>query len=296
MQNALIQDGALNSAGSRRGVYSRILKVDVASGSTWEYAYQLTSGQDNGVNDILAINDHEFLVIERDSRIGTAAVTKQIYRIDLTGATDISTRGTTSSNGLPQTADPNIVPAKKTLFIDLLAPAYGLAGATFPEKVEGLAWGPDLADGNHVLLVTTDNDLVAANPTRIWAFAVSADNFTVFQKQAIDAPFANLRQSQIKLSAPLPVWNRSTRSTDFVATFTNSGSTAITGPVNVAIAGLPAGVTLLDKTGTVGGQPYVTISTGNLAAGGQVTVTLRFDDPSNRGVELRPIYYSGSLQ
>src|SRR5262249_54498351 len=150
MQNALLQDGALNSAGSRRGVYSRILKLNIASGATQEYAYQLENGADNGLNDMLAINDHEFLVIERDGRVGTAAVTKKIYRIDTTGATDISLRGTTVSNGLPQAADPTIVPGKKTLFIDLLASEHGLAGASFPEKVEGLAWGPDLADGRRV--------------------------------------------------------------------------------------------------------------------------------------------------
>ena len=36
-----------------------------------------------------------------------------------------------------------------TLFIDLLDPDLNLA-ATIPEKIEGLAWGPDLPDGRHV--------------------------------------------------------------------------------------------------------------------------------------------------
>jgi hypothetical protein len=43
------------------------------------------SGADNGVNEILATNDHEFLVIERDGGAGAAAVTKQIFRVDITG-------------------------------------------------------------------------------------------------------------------------------------------------------------------------------------------------------------------
>jgi hypothetical protein len=47
---------------------------------------------------------------------------------------------------------------KKELFIDLLDPALNLA-PTIPEKLEGLAWGPDLPDGRHVLYVTSDNDL-----------------------------------------------------------------------------------------------------------------------------------------
>ena len=41
-----------------------------------------------------------------------------------------------------------------------------------PEKIEGLAWGPDLADGRHLLYVITDNDLSLVNPTQIYAFAV----------------------------------------------------------------------------------------------------------------------------
>ena len=86
---------------------------------------------------------------------------------------------------------------KKTEFINLLDPKFGLAGDSFPEKVEGLAWGPDFPDGSHLLLVTTDNDLIQTNPTRIFAFQVSADTFTLFQKQQIDAPFANVRQGTI---------------------------------------------------------------------------------------------------
>jgi hypothetical protein len=42
------------------------------------------------------------------------------------------------------------------------------------EKIEGMAWGPDLPDGRHVLYVTSDNDLNTANPTQIYAFAIDA--------------------------------------------------------------------------------------------------------------------------
>ena len=42
------------------------------------------------------------------------------------------------------------------------------------EKIEGLAWGPDLPDGRHVLYVTSDNDLNPNLATQIYAFAIDA--------------------------------------------------------------------------------------------------------------------------
>jgi hypothetical protein len=40
-----------------------------------------------------------------------------------------------------------------------------------PEKIEGLALGPALADGRRTLVVTTDNDLKTENPSWFWVFA-----------------------------------------------------------------------------------------------------------------------------
>src|SRR5690349_16406180 len=40
------------------------------------------------------------------------------------------------------------------------------------EKIEGMAWGPDLPNGHHMLYVTSDNDLNIGFPTQIYAFEV----------------------------------------------------------------------------------------------------------------------------
>ena len=37
---------------------------------------------------------------------------------------------------------------------------------------EGLAWGPDLPDGRHLLYVISDNDLNPSLATQIYAFAI----------------------------------------------------------------------------------------------------------------------------
>lgn len=51
------------------------------TGSFWFYRVDSPS---NAIGDLTAINDREFLVIERDNNQGTAAAFKRIYRINLT--------------------------------------------------------------------------------------------------------------------------------------------------------------------------------------------------------------------
>jgi hypothetical protein len=77
----------------------------------------------------------------------------------------------------------DVFPLKKKLFLDLLDPKLGLAGAGFPEKIEGLAFGPDLPDGRHVLIVTTDNDFSTTEPSWFWVFAVDPQELPSYVPQ-----------------------------------------------------------------------------------------------------------------
>ena len=125
-----------------------------------------------GTCEILAINDHQFLVLERDNRSNLqtppqAPTRKKIYKIDLTGATDVANVASLPAGPLPA----EIVPVAKTPFIDLLDPVFNLA-LTIPEKLEGLSFGPDLPDGRHLLYVISDNDLNPSLATQIYAFAI----------------------------------------------------------------------------------------------------------------------------
>ena len=187
MQNALIQDNGLNTSTppGRRGLNNRILKVDLVTGRTQEFVYTVDAiNQGRGVNEMLAINDHEFLVLERDNRpmaptppnAAQSPNLKRIYRIDLRAATDVS-----GVDVLPETgaalADLGITPVTKALFIDLLDPSYKVSDTqtikdVVAEKLEALAWGPDLPDGRHLLYVASDNDLYPGRPTQIYAFAI----------------------------------------------------------------------------------------------------------------------------
>ena len=177
MQAAVIQD---NLQGGRAKKVLRIVTIDIASGQwTHEYAYLLTTG--SGVSEIVAINQHEFLVDERDGSglgNGDAAVVKQLFKIDLAGATDVS-----NMDGL--TAASNAV--SKTLFLDVVAilNAAGIPSTQIPAKLEGLAFGPDVTYGvpMHTLWVANDNDFVQdyngvmnSNPNQFYVFGfTSAD-------------------------------------------------------------------------------------------------------------------------
>jgi hypothetical protein len=161
MQNALIQDA---SAGATKLL--RIVTIDIASGHTQQYAYLLTTG--SGVSEIVALNDHEFLVDERDGKgrgDGSTAKVKQLFKIDLAGAVDISAMdGTTAATQA----------VNKTLFLDLvtLLTSNGITAGEIPAKIEGVAFGPDVKKGHttlHTLWIANDNDFLetVADPSGV---------------------------------------------------------------------------------------------------------------------------------
>jgi hypothetical protein len=171
MQNALIQDQA---EGGDAANLLRIVTIDILSGrTTHEYAYLLTTG--SGVSDIVALNNHEMLVDERDGKglgDGSKAKVKQIFKIDLDGAIDVSSMdGTTAATHA----------VSKSLFLDIVQvlTANGITADQIPAKIEGLAFGPDVSvkgQTMHTLWVANDNDFLQdysgpnTNPNQFFVF------------------------------------------------------------------------------------------------------------------------------
>jgi hypothetical protein len=162
MQAPLEQDAAKNL---------RIVTIDLASAVTHEYAYMLTTG--SGVSEIAALNDHQFLVDERDGKgmgDGSNAKVKQVFKIDLDGAQDVTAlSGDLSAQAVP-----------KSLVLDAVAVlrANGIAPAQIPAKIEGMAFGADVVDNGvlmHTLYVTNDNDFVraSAGDNQFYVFGIS---------------------------------------------------------------------------------------------------------------------------
>ena len=159
MQNALIQDANLGGDAAKM---LRMVTIDLASGRvTHQYAYMLTAG--SGVSEIVALNNHELLVDERDGKgrgDGSKAKVKQLFKIDLTGAADVSQMDGTQ-------AAMHAIP--KTLFVDLVASltAAGYTTEQIPAKIEGVTFGPDVNQKGttmHTLWIANDNDFLETTP------------------------------------------------------------------------------------------------------------------------------------
>lgn len=182
MQSPLAQDGGDG------GRANRIVTIDVATGATHQYAYDNQIGGKNyNSSEILAVNDHEFLVLERDGKglgDGTDAKMKAIYRVDLAGARDVSDL---SGEAALLAAAPT-----KTQFLDLRAAliAMGIPANQIPAKLEGLAFGEDIMVGGvkkHTLYVSNDNDFVpgAAGTNKFYVFSFTDQDLAHVQLQSI---------------------------------------------------------------------------------------------------------------
>lgn len=157
MQSSLLQDGGDTSAGKT----NRIVQIDIATGATKEFA---VSNQINGKgynnSEIVAINDHTLAFLPRDGKglgDGTSAVIKQMWSIDLTGATDV-----TALSGDAALQGALLAKTQLVDFVALLKGA-GFADTQIPSKLEGLSFGQDIVDGGvtyHTLYLANDNDFV----------------------------------------------------------------------------------------------------------------------------------------
>ena len=166
----------------------RIVTIDIATGITHEYGYLLTTG--TGVSDIVAINDHQFLIDERDGKglgDGSTAKVKQFFVIDLAGATDISELDGAAAQAAAVAKSP---------FLDLVTilNANGIPSDQIPAKIEGLAFGQDvLLNGvlEHTLFVANDNDFVAdaAGPNQFFVVGFADSDLPGFvQQQFVPEP------------------------------------------------------------------------------------------------------------
>ena len=184
MQSPLLQDG-----GTATGQNIRLVKIDIRTGAVREYAYHLDTVKTT-VSEILAVNDHEFLLDERDSKgraDDSTAVIKKLYKIDLDGAAEVS--------GISGNANLAAVAVPKALFLDVVSAlnSNGIASYDIPAKLEGIAFGQDVTVGGetrHTLYVSNDNDYtsVVANSHQPSGTAENPNQWFVFAFDDSDLP------------------------------------------------------------------------------------------------------------
>jgi hypothetical protein len=196
MQSPLIQDGG------KEGGYTRIVKINLQTGATQQYAYPLTNiGTESKPkyptdSDMVAINGHELLLDERDGKgLGddSVAIYKRLYHIDIDGARDVSKK----------TGESELAPlaVAKTQFLDIVQAlnAHGIASSEIPSKIAGLAFGPDVMVGGvkkHTLFFANDNAFLGTitdslhpdgvpNPNLFFVFAIDPADLPTYAAQRI---------------------------------------------------------------------------------------------------------------
>jgi len=162
---AMLQSAMLDEGGGI-GVYNRIVQFDSGTGrAVAQFAYRMEgSSQGRGISALVALNEREFLVLERNNRgLGVdatlASPNKKVFKIDLTGASDVSAIDLDAPGAVFTPVAKQATPWLDLASASALAdPSLAALGGVSPEKWEGLAIGPQLADGSFLVLAGTDND------------------------------------------------------------------------------------------------------------------------------------------
>lgn len=148
MEGPVSQDGP--PPDEHHGALTRITRFDVETGvADAEYIYPLDRvsagpGGDNGLSDLVALDDGTFLIIERG--FGTH-VSARIYRARITeGSTELT----------------------KTLAVDLTA----TPGLSPLDNIEGITLGPRLEDGRQSVILVSDDNFSPTQVTQFLLFAM----------------------------------------------------------------------------------------------------------------------------
>ena len=182
-ENALVQDGP--AATAVVGSPSRILSFNLATGAAGaEYVYPVEPAAfaanpaggfvTNGLVELLAVGDREFIAVERSFSAGAATPgagplgptgnTIRLYRVDARGATDVS--------GVDTLLGATYTPVSKTLLLNLSDLRNDDGSALALDNIEGISWGP-LVDGKQTLILVSDNNFGGAQFTQFVALQLA---------------------------------------------------------------------------------------------------------------------------
>lgn len=170
-EDALIQDGPITSLAN--GSVVRVTKLDpVSGGAVAQYAYELPPipvdavpgapfGPDNGLPELLAVDDDSFIGVERAFAFGVG----NTIRLTLT---EIGPE-TTDILGVDGLIGAAYTPMSRDLLLEM---PLVFEGVTL-DNIEAAAWGPTLANGSRTLVLAADNNFNAAQRTLFMAFEVA---------------------------------------------------------------------------------------------------------------------------
>ncbi len=169
VEEPLIQDGHEAGTGDSSGII-RMIKFNIATRKPIaQYAYKIdpvahppiTPGafKINGISDILSFGKNKLLVIERSYSTGRLSCTIKIYLADFTGAENIQ-----NFDSLKGKKEIRFISKKLLINMDDLG--------IFIDNIEGVTFGPRLADGKRSLLFIVDNNFNPLERAQVFLFEI----------------------------------------------------------------------------------------------------------------------------
>ncbi|TDE02081.1 esterase-like activity of phytase family protein [Flavobacterium sandaracinum] len=167
IEEPLFEDG--DQANTSNGGYIRIYQFDAKTKkNTAQFGYKLEpialepnpkgSFAVNGVSAIQYYGKNQLLVVERSYSTGTQACTVKVFLCDLKKATDVKNYNSLQNQKL------DLASKKLILNMDDLG--------IFIDNIEGLTFGPKLANGNSSLIFVSDNNFSEKQKTQVLVFEV----------------------------------------------------------------------------------------------------------------------------
>ncbi|MEJ6004095.1 CehA/McbA family metallohydrolase [Paucibacter sp. AS339] len=178
--------------------------------------------------------------------------------------------------------------------IKLQATASDNVGVSKVEfKVDGQIKGSGTAAPYALSL---DSTQLANGAHELLALAYDAAN-NVGSSSAVAFSVSNVLDvtASTRVSSSGLLFNRVTQRYTGNITLTNQGSSALMGPLQLQLDGLPAGVSLANASGSHAGSPYISIAATELAPGASVTVPVSFINPAKLAVSYSAKVYSGNF-
>jgi len=174
----------------------------------------------------------------------------------------------------------------------------GCAPGTYTSPIT-LLWTP--GSSCSLTVATPQTDVTTPYYFAQWEDGTTATTHTVTAPTstavytATFVPYTNVSGS-VSVSSTGLIYNRIKKQGSETVTVTNTSGQTISGPVEVVLSGLPAGVTAVNSTGTFQGNPYWAVSAGSFASGASAQVTLTLGYASGTSVTASASVYSGIFQ
>ncbi len=149
----------------------RLVKYQSVGGKFVEqgqYFYELEDEPDNGLVEVLALNEHILLTLERSWDNSARRLTSRIFLVNLANAENML--------GMSDDKIENAKNTEKKLILDLddiknqMSPGFRRL-----DNLEGMALGPVLPNGKQSLVLTADNNFSTGQRSMIMLFEVKID-------------------------------------------------------------------------------------------------------------------------